>query len=133
MSNDAINENKQNYLECFDFEKFPISKKEFNIKAAGVSHFNEDTQTERQLIIKDAKIGEHLMLIPELDNPYDSYAVIIKRFNGFTIGYFPSGSNKEIFDKINNRCFIDAELIEKPFFEGTYGAVLKISVYGKKL
>lgn len=129
---EAIRVNKKNYNECFDFEKYPIIEKEFVIKARGVTQINEDTKTDRQLHIKSSKIGDHFMLIPEPENKFDSHAVRIKAFDGFSIGYFPAGSNVEIFELLNKGCFVDAELIEKPYFEDTYGAVLKISVYGEK-
>jgi len=133
MSNaKAIKENKKMWKDYFDFEKYPDIIKEFNIKATGVSFENEDSGTDRQLVIKDTSLGEHLMLIPEGDNPYDGNAVRIVRFDGMALGYLPKGPNKQIFDKLDKQIFVDAELIDKPNFDGTYGAVLKLSIYGKK-
>ncbi len=122
-------ENRENYLGCFDYEKFPDIKKVYNIKVRGVTFENEDSGTDRQLVIADTKIGEHLMLIPEDDNKYDEFAVRIVRWDGFALGYFPQISNRTIWKKINNRCFVDAELIEKPYIDGIYGAIVKITEY----
>lgn len=125
-------ENRCNYMECFDMEKFPVITKEFKIKVKGVTFQNEDSDTDRQLIIEKTAIGTHFMLIGEDDNDYDEYAVRIVRYDGLTIGYFPSISNKEIYEKLDNGQFIDAILIDKPYYDGIYGAVLKIQVYGEK-
>jgi len=125
-------ENKKNYMECFDLEKYPVVEKEFNIKVRGVTFENEDSGTDRQLIIENTPYGTHLMLIPEEDNEFDDYAIRIVRFDGLTLGYFPSTFNKEIWEKLDEGRFVDAKLIEKPYFDGIYGAVVKISVYGEK-
>jgi len=125
---EVIEQNKQNYKEYFDFEKFPNPGKTFNIKLVGVTFDNED-DTSRQLIIEDANIGEHLMLLQELDNKYDDYAVLVSRFNGLSIGYLPSSHNMDIWEMLEKQCFVDAELIDKPYYEGIYGAVLKLTKY----
>lgn len=60
---DVSEENKENYIECFDFEKYPVIEKEFEIKVRGATYENEDSGTDRQLVIEDTPIGTHLMLV----------------------------------------------------------------------
>jgi hypothetical protein len=125
----VVRENKEMYYDLFPPEKRKNVDKEFVIKARGVTFQNEDTNTDRQLIIEDTPIGYHFMLIPEEDNKYDEFAVRIVRFDGFSIGYFPSPQNKPIWKRFDEGFFTDAELIEKPYYDGIYGAVIKITQY----
>ena len=66
----------------------------FYIKAVGVTYGN------RQEHIATLKIGEQLKLTHEVDNKYDSNALLITTENGVDIGYVGKESNKDLLEKL---------------------------------
>lgn len=58
-------------------------------KVAGVTHPNSDG-SDRQKIIVRCRVGEHVQLVREPDNPYDRYAVRVLNQAGEQIGYIPA-------------------------------------------
>ena len=65
----------------------PGGNRVFYAQVHGITHRNSDGSS-RQKIIKDCRVGEHLVLIPEPDNRYDPDAVKICRKNGEQLGYW---------------------------------------------
>lgn len=73
----------------------PKNIKTFYIKAVGVTYGN------RQQNIRLLKTGEELELVHEINNQYDSNALLIKTKSGLEIGYVNKDYNKDILAKLN--------------------------------
>ena len=54
----------------------------------------------RQKTISNLVAGQGLRLVPQPDNPYDCYALLIVTASGEEVGYIPKGENITYFNKL---------------------------------
>lgn len=93
-------------------EEQPSSKKEaIVLKVAGVTFENRQVTIEKLIKNNIIYVGARLLLKTEHCNAYDSFAVQVFSINGERIGYLPKGSNKQIFNKIENGTKFDVTVI----------------------
>ena len=61
-------------------------------------------------IINDLKVGDALELVPEPNNPFDKFAVIIK-YQDKQIGYIPRSDNRYIARMLEQGMQLDCEIL----------------------
>ena len=80
-------------------------------KIAGTRYKNDDG-SERQNFIAEAQVGEPLMLVPQLDNPFDEDAVKVLRLNGQQLGFLNTDLAMEIKSRLMKKIRVEAEIVE---------------------
>lgn len=99
----------QYYLSRFD-PQYSVRMAPIVTPVAGVRYKNDDTQVERQSIIRKCKIGEKLMLIPDELNKFDRDAIKVVRLNGEQIGFLNTDLALEIKARLQQRLRVDVSI-----------------------
>ncbi|TAF64926.1 MAG: hypothetical protein EAZ55_09700 [Cytophagales bacterium] len=99
---------------------------------AGTRYKNDDTGAERQEIIRRTQIGETLMLIPDVLNPYDKDAIKVVRLNGEQIGFIGRELAIELKPRLMNRLRIDTRVSNIISNTGIWEVEIELVKYGRK-
>jgi hypothetical protein len=125
--------NYQYYLSKFDHWNHSKKLSPMLTYVAGVRYKNEDTQTERQAIIKKTKVGEKIMLLPDELNKFDKDAIKVVRLNGEQIGFLNTDLAIEIKARLLQRLRVDAIIKEINDDNGMKEVVLELVKYSRKV
>jgi hypothetical protein len=103
-------QNWQRYLAQFGAHTGEVVDMEETF-VVGVKYNNDHTNIPRQQIIAKCRAGDKLLLIPEPNNPKDSYAVMVCRLSGEQIGYINADLAMDVGARLNSGVRVDAEII----------------------
>jgi len=125
--------NYQYYLSKFDHLNHAKKLSPMLTYVAGVRYKNEDTQVERQAIIRRTKAGEKIMLLPDELNKFDKDAIKVVRLNGEQIGFLNTDLALEIKARLLQRLRVDATIREINDDNGMKEVVLELVKYSRKV
>ncbi|WP_066455042.1 HIRAN domain-containing protein [Anaerotruncus rubiinfantis] len=111
---------------------------------SGITH--EHFGSDPQAAIPGLKPGEQVFLQTDPNNEYDKNAVWVSTRFGTYIGWIPSGSNADLFQRLTNGETVYARLKKKDFIgadeetaaedellQAPLGCVIEIATYAKEL
>ncbi|MEH0155859.1 HIRAN domain-containing protein [Limibacter armeniacum] len=121
----------QNYIKKFHKvtaeQKLPLEY----TNIVGTRYKNEDG-TERQDLIKKAKIGDRLLLLPDELNPHDKDAVKVIRLNGDQLGFIDMDQSLELKSRMLSGSRVDARIEEIKQVKGTLNVKISLQKYSRK-
>ncbi|MBB6460726.1 HIRAN domain-containing protein [Flammeovirga kamogawensis] len=125
--------NYKRYMSRFD-DPSVLSKLDTQLcNVAGTRYANDDTGENRQDILKESKVGDLLMLLPDELNRYDDAAIKVVRLNGKQIGFLDMDISVEIKSRLMSGSPVEAR-IKRLFKKGSViEAEIELQRYSRKI